>query len=76
MGATERGVVGMTDLTRAKWRKSSRSNGSNGACVELACGPVVRAVRDSKNPSGDLLVFGQAELVGFLSEVKAGRFDG
>ena len=25
------------DLSTARWRKSSRSSGQNGACVELAC---------------------------------------
>ncbi|SCE97121.1 DUF397 domain-containing protein [Micromonospora chokoriensis] len=46
------------DLTGARWRKSTRSNGSGGACVEVAdnlSGLV--AVRDSKDPAGPVLVF-------------------
>ncbi|MGC4857178.1 DUF397 domain-containing protein [Micromonospora sp. DT4] len=46
------------ELTGARWRKSSRSNGSGGACVEVAdnlSGLV--AVRDSKDPDGPVLVF-------------------
>jgi hypothetical protein len=66
----------LTDLTRATWRKSSRSNGDNGACVELACGPAVRAVRDSKNPAGPALLFDEHELTGFLSALRSDRFSG
>ena len=40
------------DLSHAPWRKSSYSNGSGGACVEVAdVGPAI-AVRDSKDPNG------------------------
>ncbi|MFE9205227.1 DUF397 domain-containing protein [Micromonospora sp. NPDC007230] len=45
------------DLTGARWRKSTRSNGSGGACIEVADNlPGVVAVRDSKDPSGPVLV--------------------
>jgi uncharacterized protein DUF397 len=41
------------DLTRAKWRKSIRSGGNGGDCVEVARNlPGVVAVRDSKDPHG------------------------
>ena len=41
----------MTDLSQAKWRKASRSNGANTGCVEVAANlPGVTAVRDSKRP--------------------------
>ncbi|GAA0898775.1 hypothetical protein GCM10009559_61900 [Pseudonocardia zijingensis] len=40
----------MTDLADAVWRKSSRSNGDGGECVEVADLPDgSRAVRDSKD---------------------------
>ncbi|MET8261816.1 DUF397 domain-containing protein [Micromonospora sp. NPDC005553] len=46
------------DLTGARWRKSTRSNGSGGACVEVASNlPGLVAVRDSKDPTGPVLVF-------------------
>jgi hypothetical protein len=51
-----------------RWRKSSRSSGQNGACVELAAG----AVRDSKNAAGPIL---RVDLRGLLTSVKAGAFD-
>ena len=39
--------------SRAVWRKSSRSNGSGGNCVEVASNlPGIVAVRDSKDPQG------------------------
>ena len=45
------------DLTRAKWRKSSRSGDNGGACVEVARNlPRIVAVRDSKNPHGPVLI--------------------
>ncbi|WP_433114743.1 DUF397 domain-containing protein [Micromonospora sp. CA-246542] len=46
------------ELTGARWRKSTRSNGSGGACVEVAKNlPGLVAVRDSKDPDGPVLVF-------------------
>jgi hypothetical protein len=63
-------------LEGATWRKSSRSNSSGGACVELACSGDQRGVRDSKNPTGLALRFRQARLAVFLDEVRASRFDG
>ncbi|MGK5441743.1 DUF397 domain-containing protein [Micromonospora sp. URMC 105] len=47
------------DLTGPRWRKSSRSNGQGGNCVEVADNlPGVVAVRDSKDPDGPALTFG------------------
>ncbi|HEY6424826.1 MAG TPA: DUF397 domain-containing protein [Pseudonocardiaceae bacterium] len=64
-----------TDLSRATWRKSSRSNGQYN-CVEVAdlnCGH--RAVRDSKNPSGAALNFTATQWSAFTAGVRAGEFD-
>lgn len=66
----------MTDLSGAKWFKSSRSSSSGGDCVEathLSEGMV--GVRDSKNPTGPALVFAPAEWDSFVSGVMDGRFD-
>lgn len=46
------------DLTKAQWRKSSRSAGGEGAaCVEVAFIDGEIAVRDSKNPDTGVLAF-------------------
>jgi len=66
----------MTDLSRAVWRKASRSNGTNGGCVEIAANiPDVIAVRDSKRPEGGTHVIEPAAFAEFLADVKAGRYD-
>lgn len=58
------------DLTGARWRKSSRSNGQGGACVEVADNlPGVVAVRDSKDPGGPALSFDPAAWRAFVSRV-------
>jgi hypothetical protein len=63
------------DLSRAQWRKSTRS-GSSGNCVEVADNlPGVIAVRDSKNPTGPALIFTLDEWKAFVGGVKDGEFD-
>lgn len=64
------------DLTGAVWRKASYSNGNGGNCVEVAdLDGGARAVRDSKNPTGQALMFTAAEWVAFTASVRAGEFD-
>ncbi|MEV0001190.1 DUF397 domain-containing protein [Micromonospora sp. NPDC050980] len=60
------------DLSAAKWRKSSRSSGNGGACVEVAgnLGGLV-GVRDSKDPTGPALVFPAASWRVFVAEVSS-----
>ena len=68
------GMTGM-DLSRAQWRKSSRS-GSNGSCVEVARNlPGAVAVRDSKDPEGPKLVFAPGEWRTFVAGLRAGGHD-
>jgi hypothetical protein len=63
------------DLSRAKWRKSTRS-GSSGNCVEVADNLLHGvAVRDSKDPDGPALVFTAAQWQAFVGGVKDGQFD-
>ena len=63
------------DWTRVTWTKSTRSNGS-GECVETAQLPGgSRAVRDSKDPDGPVLVFTPSEWRAFVEGVKDGEFD-
>ncbi|MFD3522558.1 DUF397 domain-containing protein [Streptomyces sp. NPDC058653] len=50
-----------------RWRKSSYSNGDGGECVEVADDQLgVILVRDSKNPTGPVLVLHPAAWAGFL----------
>ena len=60
------------DLTRAEWRKSSRSGGNGGDCVEVARNiPRIVAVRDSKNPHGPALTVTPDEWARFITRLKA-----
>jgi hypothetical protein len=61
------------DLSRAVWRKSSRSglNGGTEQCVEVAALDDGRiAVRDSKRPDGAVLLFPRATLAAWISGVQ------
>jgi hypothetical protein len=61
------------DLSRAPWRKSSHSGGNGGDCIEVA--PTRRdvvAVRDSKDPSGPVLLFPGEAWRSFVSAIAAG----
>ncbi|RKF26518.1 DUF397 domain-containing protein [Micromonospora globbae] len=61
----------MTDLTGAVWRKSIRSGGNGGNCVEVATNlPGVVAVRDSKDPDGPALAFSPATWTAFVAAAK------
>jgi hypothetical protein len=66
------------DRTGAAWRKSSFSGGNGGACVEVAIVPGgtdgAVALRDSKNPSGPVLLFSPDEWREFTSAVRQGEF--
>jgi hypothetical protein len=48
------------------WRKSSFSDGGNGACVEVARPEPLVAVRDSKHPTGPTLSFPRVQWSTFL----------
>jgi hypothetical protein len=71
-----------SDLSRAKWRKSSYSNGTGGSCVEITelTSPAsdnkhAVAVRDSKDPQGPVLALTARQWRTFTAGVKAGEFD-
>jgi hypothetical protein len=68
--------MSLPDLSRAAWRKSSRSNGNGGNnCVEVAVVGENVAVRDSKNPDGPALMFTLTEWDAFVRGAKRGEFD-
>ena len=56
------------------WRKSSRSAAA-GHCVEVAMSPLEVRVRDSKDPEGPELRFGDDVWRRFVAGVRAGEFD-
>lgn len=86
------------DLSNARWRKSTHSNGEGGSCVEVAYDfpgaapwrksthsggdggescvevldnvPGVVPVRDSKNPTGPVLVIEAASWTAFVEGVR------
>ena len=61
-------------LSRAIWRKSTRSN-NGGACVEVATNlPGIVAVRDSKDPEGPTLVVSASAWRAFVTGVREGEF--
>jgi hypothetical protein len=62
-------------IDHVSWHKSSYSNGSGGACVEVAELGTTRAIRDSKNPTGPALRFTAAQWSVFTTGVRTGEFD-
>ena len=60
------------DLSRAEWRKASKSSSNGGACVEVARNlPGIVAVRDSKNPHGPVLTVSADEWAAFITRLQA-----
>ncbi|GLY24339.1 DUF397 domain-containing protein [Micromonospora sp. NBRC 101691] len=58
------------DLTGARWRKSTRSSGNGGNCVEVADNlSDVVGVRDSKDPDGPALAFSPTAWRVFVARV-------
>ncbi|MFE3634386.1 DUF397 domain-containing protein [Streptomyces sp. NPDC059168] len=61
-----------TDLSDARWVKSSYSNGDGGNCLEVARDiPGLVPVRDSKLPHGPALLLGAAAWAPFVDALKS-----
>jgi hypothetical protein len=59
------------DMTGAQWRKSTRSSGNGGDCVEVADNlSGVVGVRDSKDQAGPTLSFSPAAWRAFVDMAK------
>ncbi|MFF5175967.1 DUF397 domain-containing protein [Micromonospora sp. NPDC000089] len=59
------------DLTGAIWRKSTRSSGNQGDCVEVADNLAgVVGVRDSKDRGGPVLTFTPGDWAAFVEFAK------
>ncbi len=66
----------MIDLSQAIWRKSTRSGGNGGECVEVAANlPDLIAIRDSKDPGGPVLTTSPSDWLNFTAAIEAGHFD-
>ncbi|MGV9990827.1 DUF397 domain-containing protein [Streptomyces sp. NPDC003374] len=63
----------MADRTEPRWRRSSRSMGNGGNCVEVADSGDVVHVRDSKNPDGPVVGLGAQPWRAFLTALAADR---
>ncbi|MGW1450554.1 DUF397 domain-containing protein [Micromonospora sp. NPDC002411] len=64
----------MADLTDAHWRKSTRSGGNGGECVEVADNlPGIVAVRDSKDSHGPALTFSPTAWANFVRSTHISR---
>lgn len=59
-----------TDLSEVRWRKSTRSGNTGGACVEVALMTGMVAVRDSKDPSGPAYLFDRQSWAAFVLDVR------
>jgi hypothetical protein len=60
-------------LDRPVWVKSSYSGTNGGDCVEVAAGPRVVRVRDSKAPGGPVLAFPRAQWTAFTAYARRPR---
>ncbi|MFB4309353.1 DUF397 domain-containing protein [Actinomadura sp. GTD37] len=65
----------MVTAPEAELQKSSKSDSSGGACVEVAGLAAAVAVRDSKDPDGPKPVFDPSAWRTFATQVKTGGLD-
>lgn len=63
------------DTDELEYVKSTKSGPNCDNCVEVAAIAGGRVMRDSKNPTGPVLVFDNAEWDAFVLGAKDGEFD-
>jgi hypothetical protein len=66
-------VINLQQYGSLVWKKSTASG--DGGCVEVARAGEMLLVRDSKNPSGSILIFSQVEWDAFLAGARTGEFE-
>lgn len=60
----------MEDTIDPRWRKSTRSSGNGGACVETGNLPGLVLVRDTTNRDGGALTFTTAAWTAFTTSLR------
>ncbi len=58
-----------------EWKKSSKSGGNGGECVEVRRHDGAIQIRDSKDPTGPVLMFTPDEWRAFLDGAVRGEFN-
>ncbi|APU13381.1 DUF397 domain-containing protein [Actinoalloteichus fjordicus] len=66
-------MTATSDLSHARWRKSSRSNNGGGGCVEVAHALSLVGIRDTKNREGGTLAVAPAAFGSLVTAIKDGR---
>ncbi|TDE26347.1 DUF397 domain-containing protein [Actinomadura sp. 6K520] len=61
------------DLSKAVWRKASRSTAEGDNCVEVALISQTVALRDSKDPDGPKLIISHSDFRNFASALQKSR---
>jgi hypothetical protein len=60
----------MEDTIDPRWRKSTRSSGNGGACVEVGTSPRAVLIRDTASRNGPTLTFGSKAWRGLITGLK------
>ncbi|MBB2943473.1 hypothetical protein FB565_003186 [Actinoplanes lutulentus] len=61
------------DRNALAWRVAARSSGGN--CVQVAKTDNLIAVRNSRHPDGEIILYTKPEFEAFLDGAKKGEFD-
>jgi hypothetical protein len=67
-------VLSSSERENLVWFKA-RSSTANGHCIEVASAVGNVAIRDSKDPTGPILIYTPSEFRAFLEGARNGEFD-